>query len=417
METIATRSSLSIPFREVIYGAFLFFIPFSQALSINVGFPLKLSELFLFAIIAFEITTNNISNWKLKKPVAITALLFIGCTLLSVIVNAFYKYPYDLMLNVVRISPLFDSVLKFFYIIISFLALFATRYALKTDKKYIEYFFWGGIAAASYGWYLFLSGMLKIPVLLLPGMDANPQTYNVGLGDVIRCATFKEGNYMGFFLLISGITAMLFDRKKLSLFFFISIITTFSTTSTSCLIIYLIIYSAIKYKRHKLKFISIVVAIAVVVGLLVQFSDDFRTIIYNKLFASEDEVENVNDIYSKADRLNTTLIAWEIGKDNPFFGVGPSNFGLHYNHYNQLPDFQDFELKRIPNNIYAEIFSEYGGIAFCIFMIFMWFVLKNSARKSPPIIIGGLIAACIYFFAFPTFTMLFIWVFLGIILS
>jgi hypothetical protein len=73
------------------------------------------------------------------------------------------------------------------------------------------------------------------------------------------------------------------------------------------------------------------------------------------------------------------------------------------------------DAKRIPNNIYVEILSECGSLALIAFLTFLFLVYKYGSQKSY-LLGAGLIASFIYFFAFPTFTMLFIWVFLGIVL-
>ncbi len=415
--SITLKKTKRFSIREIIYGCFFIFIPFSQALTINIPFPLKISEIFLFIIILYETCTHNIINWNLNKRLTITVVLFITITFISVLINAFYHYTYDLTLSLTRVNSFVDSILKFFYIVLSFITLYATRYVLIKKPALINYFFWGAIISSGYAWYLFISGFLKLPVFLFPGMDANIQTYDIGFGSVIRCSTFKEGNYMGFYLVVSGITAILYHRTKLAFLFFITIITTFSTTAIFCSLLFFLIYLSIKYKQYKLKLFGLLIAVIIIIGLLMEFSPGFRTIFYNKVFGDKDSVENTNDIYSKTDRLNTALIALEITRDSPFFGVGPANFGLHYNHYNTLPGFDDFETKRIPNNIYVEVLSEYGGLAFIFFICFLYYVFKYGRSKSNDVLVGGLIASYIYFFAFPTFTMLFIWVFIGIVLA
>ncbi|WPV02347.1 O-antigen ligase family protein [Mucilaginibacter sp. cycad4] len=403
------------PIKNLIFKWFLISIPFSQALTINISFPLKIAEVLLVFLISFEVTTRGILKWHLDKTVTWVLFSFVMLIIISMIVNIFYSYPYELAQNVTRLGPVFDTVFKFFYILLAICSLFITRHLFNADQRNISFFFIGAIASASYAWYLFVSGILKIPVLLLPGMDANSQVYDVGFGDIIRSGTFREGNYMGFYLLVAGILAVYYKYSKLSIFFFASIITTFSTTAIFCSVLFFVICLFHKYKKHKFKLVASLVFIFATIILLVQVSPGIKTLLYNKVFGSEDTVENSNDIFSKADRLNTVLVSMEIVADNPILGVGPANFGLHFSHYNLGVDFEQ-DVKKIPNNIYMEILSECGGVTFLVFVFLLW-IIFNYGRKKSYILGAGLLASFIYFFAFPTFTMLFIWVFLGIVLS
>jgi hypothetical protein len=412
---IPKRSQEPLSVRTVLFAGFLTFIPFSQALTINILFPLKLSEVFLVLIIIFELCTRGLLNWKLNRSVLMALMIFLAFITISLVVNIFYTYSYDLVQHVTRLSPEFDSFLKYCYILLAFAAMFATRYAFKINKNYSNFFFFGAILSCSYAWYLFFSGMFKIPVILLPGMDSWSQVYDIGFGDIIRSATFKEGNYMGFYCLVSGILATHYKKYKLAFFFFITIITTFSTTAIFCSLVFFIICLFHKYKKHKIKLIGALSLITLILVLSIQLSPGIRLLLYNKVFGNEETVQSSNDLFSKADRLNTVYVAIKIASQNPVFGVGPANFGLHFSHYNPFLDFEQ-DVKKIANNVYVEIFAECGSLAFFAFIGFLIMVYKYGRSKSY-VLSAGLSAAFIYFFAFPTFTMLFIWVFLGIILT
>src|SRR5690606_22974124 len=107
------------------------------------------------------------------------------------------------------------------YFVIDILVLFISYKAFKANReKVITWWFYGSVIAAIYSIYLFSFSLLKIPVYLLPGMDNPPQMLRFGLNNVIRCRTFKEGNYMGVYLLICFIVAKFSKRKKLATFFF-----------------------------------------------------------------------------------------------------------------------------------------------------------------------------------------------------
>ncbi|MBD3843533.1 MAG: hypothetical protein IE909_16960 [Campylobacterales bacterium] len=108
-----------------------------------------------------------------------------------------------------------------------------------------------------------------------------------------------------------------------------------------------------------------------------------------------------------------------MGLDNPILGIGLSNFALHYKHYNEIRGvgFEAYNFKVIPNNVYAEIFSELGLIGFFIFIVFIYTLYKKTLYDKSHILRFGFIGSLVYFFAFSSFTILFIWVFFGLISS
>ena len=124
---------------------------------------------------------------------------------------------------------------------------------------------------------------------------------------------------------------------------------------------------------------------------------------------------------SKVDRVLTARIAYKIGVNNPILGVGPYNYGLHYDKYNDftkyiinnnewsLNYFKRINKRAIPNNIYFEVWAEYGIVGFCLFVIFLLKILYTAFRNKNDIITGGVIAMLVSFNAFPSFTLLFLW--------
>ena len=143
-----------------------------------------------------------------------------------------------------------------------------------------------------------------------------------------------------------------------------------------------------------------------------------------KLFQPVSSVTEEN--FSKVDRYLTGRNAFKQGVDNPFVGVGPYNYALHYDYYNDYRNvinqpsewFQNYILRKnrraITNNVYLEVWAEYGVIGFIIFMLFLAKTLLISFKNKDDLITGGLLAMYLSFNAFPSFIMLFLWVFLAI---
>lgn len=186
--------------RETLYAVFFFFMPFTQALTFNIGFPLKISEFVLIILAFLYIYLDR----KVQLPIAITRILtlFFFTVTLSLVINLIWHYPYDLAEHPTRFGYLGDSITRYIYFLLALCAFFISAdIFMSNTEKFIKIWLKGAIAAAIYGWYLMLFSLLHLPVIFLPGMENPPQTIGNG---IIRCGTFLEGNYMSLYLLISA---------------------------------------------------------------------------------------------------------------------------------------------------------------------------------------------------------------------
>jgi O-antigen ligase len=400
----------------VFFGIFVFFLPFSQALTINLFFPLKLSEIFLFLLVFIYIFKPKIIlNFINDKLLFYLLLLFIF-SFLSWGINIFKSFNYELNLSNLRISKNVDGFLKLLYLVIAIFCFIFTKIGVsKYPKKYIKYLMLGAIVSACYSWYLFFSSLIKIPYLKLPGMEEDPQTIDLSFGSIIRCGTALEGNFYGLFLLLAGIIAIQMKRFKSGIFLFFTILSTISTTAIFCTLVFACL-SILNNKKISRKIILVYIFIFIsTLTIIFSVSLDLRKIVFNKIIGTEDTVDDRNDVFSKLDRLNSFNVGLAVFKENPLFGVGPSNYSLHYDHFNRL-DFLEFDdFKRISNNIYIEIACEYGIFAFLTFLMFVILLFKKTKEKNLTYLRMGLFSALIYFCAFPTFTFLIIWHFFGVI--
>ena len=401
---------------NLILKVFFFFIPFTYALTFNIGFPLKLSEIALFLIVGLYLFKGKISIQNLKEVKLI--VLFCVFAVLSTLINLCWLYPYKLNVYNSRFGFAFDSLFKLFYLLLACAAYLCSIKSFSYNQyKFLKIFLIGSIIAAIYAWYLFLSSFLGIPVLLLPGMDDQPQTVGLSIGTFIRCGTFKEGNYMGLFLLISATIAFYSKKAKSGYFLLFTIITTVSSMGILSGIIFVFLYNFKKLftKKNLIKlFIFILLFLSIFLALM--SNKDFQFLLYSKIFGQTKEISN-NAEFSKADRLNSSISALRMGLNNPVFGVGLSNYSLHQKEYNLDDRFFIPNFKSIPNNVYAELFSELGIIGFVLFIVFIYRLFRLTKIYASSALRIGLICTVIYLLAFPTYTMLFLWIFWGLITS
>ncbi|WP_435624052.1 O-antigen ligase family protein [Flagellimonas sp.] len=301
------------------------------------------------------------------------------------------------------------------------MAFLISVFFLLKRKEVFKYWIYGAILASVYAWYLFFSSALGIPYLKLFGMAENPQT----IMGIVRAGTFREGNFFGLYLILSAAIAFHLKRNRIAWFLMITILSTFSTVSLISATLFLMIYfKRILFSVRNLKKLVIVLPV-LIVGLFFFFKSEFYTkYIEQKLFTPVSVLTTSN--FSKVDRYLTANIAFKAGIDNPIFGVGPYNYGLHYDHYNNIDEivenqseysitfFERQGKRAIPNNIYLEVWSEYGVLGFLFFIMFLINTLYISYKNKNLIITAGLVAMYVSFIAFPSFIMLFIWVYLAV---
>ena len=406
-----------------LFFVFLMFLPFTQALTLKIGFPLKISELILgFIILVFIAKLSYTKKIESLSAVNFVLILFLVWATCSFFINTFWKYNYELKEVPNRINPFFDSLLRLIYIYISIIAFFITQYFLRKNiAQSLRYWVIGAIAASAYSWYLFLFSGFDLPYIKLFGMDENPQS----LMGFIRCGTFKEGNFFGLYLLLSAIISFYLKRIRTGVFLMFTIITTFSTISLVSAFIFILFIVRKKFLKKK-TIISLFTLLPFVILFSVYFiqTSYFQEKIYSKIFEPSNELSISN--VSKVDRVLTARIAYKQGVNNPIFGVGPYNYGLHYDRYNDfntyiinnnswsLEYFKRYKKRAIPNNVYMEVWAEYGIVGFVLFISFLIITLLRAFKSKNDVITGGIIALMISFNAFPSFIMLFLWVFLAI---
>ena len=404
------------------FNNFLFFLPFTQALTINLFFPLKISELLLFVLLflflQYKWDYNYVSTLK-----SIQALFFfLVIATLSFSVNAFWTYDYSPKPIPFRIGRIPDSFLRLVYIYLNVIAFLISIYFIGRNKiQSLNFWVKGALWAAIYAWYLFISSALNIPYLKLFGMDENPQT----LMGIVRTGTFKEGNFFGLFLLLSGTIALLLKKNRTAIFLLLSILTTFSTISIVSALLFLFFYfKSVIFRKKVLKIILLIFPFILIATFAFSKTEFYQKYVYAKIFTPVSTLTQSN--MSKVDRYLTGHIAYKAGLNNPVLGVGPYNYGLHYDQYNNINKivknhsdwsreyFKRNNLRAIPNNVYMEVWAEYGMIGFLFFIMFLAITLWNSIKLKNTILTGGLLAMYLSLNAFPSFIMLFLWVYLAI---
>jgi len=393
---------------KVLIGVFVFFLPFHYALTFNIGFPLKISEIAGFVLILLNINTIKNELFKFKQ-IETAFLVFLLWTIISFSLNIYSLQ--NLSSNVPsRFGHLLDSTFKLIYLIFVFLFfVLANSNIFKKVEEWNKNLFLLGLATSClYAWYLAILSIQNIEPFLLPGMDAFPQHTLFSVGHYIRCGTFKEGNHYALLLLIGLFVAYNNKNWIFAVLFCVTIILTVSTMAIVCMFIFSIIIILKFLLKLKAGWVYIVIFSLLSIFSLYKLKNqkDIDLLITQKIIPKENTDYSKDwGSFSRKQRLNYLNVAYKIANSHPFYGVGISNYSLYYDKYNTFDEskiIKNEPFKRIVNNIYFEILAEQGYIGLIIFFGFCYILIKNSNLKVEISLI------LLYFFTYPSLTVLFV---------
>jgi hypothetical protein len=404
--------------RHYLACIFFLFMPFTQALTFNVGFPLKFSELALFMLGFLYLLFQR--KVPMPRPVLILlSLLFVAITV-SMAVNLIWDYPYKLSDFITRFGYAGDSISRYVYVILALLSFFISLDLFLSRKEtYARWWIYGALAAGVYSWYLALFSALKLHVFLLPGMQIPPQKIGPG---IIRCGTFLEGNMQGLYLVLSGALCFYVRKFRQGVFLFLTVFTSFSTLSIVSVFVFMILFFSTRLLRRKnLVYVFPALLVFAVATFLFSRTAFYSSYVESKLFGSAEKITNPGD-FSKVERVFGIRAAWHMGLHNPLWGVGLANYSRHFSHFaeqGQLnrDDFRMFlhqNQRMIPNNIYMEVWAECGGMALFIFCCFLVLLVYYARSRKMNALFPAMICMLICFMAYPSFIMIYLWSFMAL---
>src|SRR6188472_1336320 len=194
----ATAESLFLQRLETIarYGVYVSAasLAFTRALTINIGWPLKIYEVLLTLAIAYYLVVRwDRTRPAFLRPEIIAILSFCTWCGVGLAVNYFRGMIPDTSGTPARFSPLLDGTATLAYFIFDMLALVVVaRHFSGHARTIARWWLWGTIVAGAYGWVLFLSSYAGLTVWLLPGSEI--QWFKHGGHSALRMGTFLEGN-------------------------------------------------------------------------------------------------------------------------------------------------------------------------------------------------------------------------------
>jgi O-antigen ligase len=390
-------------------------LPFTLALTVNLRFPFKLYELALLGAGLTCLAQFRIPTIRSASRAAVWVMVLVGWSV-AVLLWHLWMPPGGLTTSgfVSRFGPTGDGIAKLLYLLLAvFGFLQVAERTYREEPQVLRWWLVGAIAAAAYAWYLFGSSLLGVAPFLLPGIDV-PQVYSFGGKLVIRSGTFEEGNFLGLFLVISTMIALYARRPLAALFLAASVLVSFSTINFAALtlIAATLIWRGPARLSLGRKLTAIMAGFVALIGVAaVLISTGYvESVLADKLVGE--------NLVSRIDRVVTALTGLQMFREHPVTGVGLSQYGYYYHTYEVANFLNMFHYeKRIPNNVFVELLSELGAVGFILFAAFLVHIWRHlRAAELLPLRLGFL-AMLLVWNAFPTYSVMFLWAFWGVILG
>lgn len=389
-------------------------LPLTYALTIPVGFPLKIYELVLGFVVVMACAEG-----RMRMPPGIRGfvdplLVFLLLTTLVLVYRLVFRLDsFTTSGFESRAGPVGDGLLKLAYwalAVVAFVVVATEAYL--APRRIANVWCISAVLSACYGWALTIPSALNLPAPLLPGMEAAARI-TLGGRDVLRGGTFQEGNFFSLYLLASIAVALWLGRRRTAWFLGATVFITFSTANVVGLIAMLGLIAARRFRtsrdvRAKFKFVvTIAFAMATLLGALTA-SGYLGTIFIAKLTGAQ--------FASGLDRLDLTVAGVRMAAAHPITGVGLAQYGFNYRPY-QLTDVFDATrpVKPIATNSWVELAAETGAIGTVLILFFgvrVWRATRGSSRVW---LRTGVLALLLGLFTFPAPTVTFLWAFCGLV--
>lgn len=396
-------------------GIAIFFLPFTYALTIYVGFPLKVYEVALpIAALATLVQPKIVGSVAFFR---ILAAMIILVTIVAVgfVFNAVSPASEILEDESLRfggpLGRIVEGVAKTLYllfVVISFLVIY--QQSRRAPRLIVAAWLYGAAVSAGYLVYLNLAVNLGFNVAALPGILRHQQIEFSGF-TFIRSGTFEEGNFAALYFLFSMAISLTYRRFFLAGLFLLA--TAFTMSTIGMIGVFLLLCLLVMMPRAGGSMVPRVLAAMLAVTLFsISVASGYLDYVAEEKFSFERPGSFV-------DRLNDVVTGSSIFLENPFVGVGLAQYGYHFDQHKAWDDLVDtHEGKRIPNNVYVELLAETGILGVVAFLSILYLVIQRLRRSQMirPLLAANL-SAVVVLNAFPTFTMMYLWAFWAVALA
>ena len=353
-------------------------VPFQQALTIPLGFPLKISEIFGIAAVLLYIVEGRRPERKYAGAFFQWSLL--ALTTLSTLVWLVAGPPEEVALGYDR-GLTADMLLYFAYALIVILISWFAGTRLGPD--------WIG---RGIGWAVRFAAIYSViqGALYLTGtssaLSAIRGTQQIGTAfgiDLTRNGPFLEGNYLGFFAGVALFTALRWRDRGALIAAVFCLLYSQSTVAVVGVIVGLLVVVVLRPSGR----VGAVVGLMALVGIVaIAFIDTVGVYVTRQLgklgFISSPEL-GASIEYSLRNRTATVQRGIDMSENFPLFGVGPGRFGYWDDFYTTTTSVSTATGGRgIANNAYVQILAEEGVLAAACFIILLAILLLRNVRGA-----------------------------------
>ncbi|MCJ1694923.1 O-antigen ligase family protein [Rathayibacter caricis] len=387
-------------------------IPFQQALTISVGFPLKLSE--ILAVLGVGLIALEARARKRRNPAA-PLLVLLGAFVLFSLVRAELTveseappgYPLGLAVDGVVYSGYAALALALAYLLSIHMDIVRLARAYMLGLRLAA-----GYSAVQLGLWFAGSDILRV----VNGATQTGTLYGTSLP---RNGPFLEGNYFGFFA-AAGLFIAMYAKDRVGLVLSgVLVLYSQSSGATLGVVAGLLVLVAFRPQVKTTSVVSFIVVVGIIAAATIPAVALYAQRQLIKVGLSQNTL-NESLGYSIRSRSANAETGFAMGLANPFLGVGPGRYGSRYFEYldrTGLPaGFGQRAIRPIANNVYAHIAAELGLVALFVFGLMLLVLLLRSYRRSAPIF-GLVVFVAVAMIAAPAWTGLPIWIVLAVIMA
>ncbi|MBO0982885.1 O-antigen ligase family protein [Rathayibacter sp. SD072] len=380
------------------------FMPFQQALTIRVGFPLKITEIAAVLAVGLSVVTvpkarHSPIGREIVSCIGVLVVLATGWALVFKRPEVATAYGYDLGFTN-------DMLLYCGYALLALTVwwFIGGRLAPSDMERAL------GLAVRLAFVYCLVQLALHFAGAPFPSFlnstTQNGATFGVSLP---RNGPFLEGNYLGFF---AGVALFACLRRRDKLGSVLAVACLIYSQSTSALIATVaaaILTATFRPQRGVGVQIFSVAALGTLLVLAVPDLQRFILAQLSKLGFVSDAVDvGTRSLLARSQSTNT---GFAMALDNPLFGVGPGRFGLWKDDYSEVVQgLTSLRASRgLANNAYAQLGAETGVIALSAFVLLLLILILRGYRRSG-VALGLGIFLAVALTSAPSWTALTVWI-------
>lgn len=384
----------------------LIFLPFQQALTISVGFPLKGTELLVIAGIVVGYIESRRGYLGNRLSILIIAL---GVTVVLSTVWALISTPRDVTDDAYPRGLTLDLLMYTAYAGLA-LAMCLTLMKMLTRAQISSAIGFSVRLAAAYAIIQMIVWSAGSSVLSI--VNGKLQTGGLYGPRIPRNGSFLEGNYLGFYAVAAVFICLRSKDLAGAVLAALLVLYSASTTSMIAMIVAMIVVVVLRPSKKKILGAGIIAGIAAILVSVVPPVNRLFIAQLTKLGIIENTL-GASYGYSLRNRTVNTETGFSMAAANPLLGVGQGRYAYHYWDFIDLTGlpghFGKHYVRPIANNVYAQVASETGFLALAVLIAIICVLLVRSRKESDETL-ALVTAVAVGLVAFPAWTNLVPWV-------